>query len=598
MAKSLSGVEDIDGLLSTDSTGLTAVNGVALFPVLSWQDTNTLGTPVSLTYSFLNSPTNGETSNFQPMNASLMTATRTGLSHFADVANITFTEVGRGGDLQFGTANLGGGTIGIAYSGWSSNGIYNNFVYGNIYLTNARFGFSSAPVGSDSYETLLHEIGHGLGLDHSFISGHYPGDERAVPAGKDNNKYTIMSYIESYSNTVSPTTLMLLDILAIQYLYGANHNYNAGNTTVDLSDFVADGPAALWDGDGIDTLSLAGFAGGQTLSLAEGIYSSLGSDDNFVIAYGANIENATGSNAADNITGNNLDNIITGGGGNDVLEGGTGNDTAILAGNYADYTISSVAGGFRFGDSVSNRDGTDILTGFESFQFADQTVAAGDIGSTPLNGNNTFTDTTGNDVLDGGAGNDTLYASAGNDTLLGGDGDDVLFDAFGNNTLNTGSGTNIAVTFAGNSQFVGGSGNDTLLGGTGNDTLSGGDGNDVIVGDIGSSFLFGNDRIEAGGGTDLIQGGDGADTFVFKVNDGVNTITTIDRNGTPSANGADFQSGIDTIELDGFGLLNGSYAMNEISDVDGNAQFTSNGTTIIFDGLTKSDLDAGDFILV
>ncbi|NET71482.1 MAG: hypothetical protein F6K62_11285 [Sphaerospermopsis sp. SIO1G2] len=74
---------------------------------------------------------------------------------------------------------------------------------------------------------LLHEIGHAQGLKH-------PGDyspwdrEPFLPANEDNTNATFMSYYQA--NFVQyPTTPMVYDVSAIQFLYGVNSSTNAGD---------------------------------------------------------------------------------------------------------------------------------------------------------------------------------------------------------------------------------------------------------------------------------------------------------------------------------------------------------------------------------
>ena len=60
-----------------------------------------------------------------------------------------------------------------------------------------------------------------------------------MPAAVDSLEYTVMSY-RSYTGATSvgltnatwsfPQTLMMYDIAALQYMYGANYNTNSGDT--------------------------------------------------------------------------------------------------------------------------------------------------------------------------------------------------------------------------------------------------------------------------------------------------------------------------------------------------------------------------------
>jgi hypothetical protein len=73
-------------------------------------------------------------------------------------------------------------------------------------------GLQSLTPGSMGYETLLHELGHALGLTH-------PHESLTLPASKDNTSQTLMSYNESggpYS------TFRSIDLAALEWLYGGD----------------------------------------------------------------------------------------------------------------------------------------------------------------------------------------------------------------------------------------------------------------------------------------------------------------------------------------------------------------------------------------
>lgn len=378
--------------------------------------------------------------------------------------------------------------------------------------------------GSYDYMTFMHEIGHALGLKHPF-SG-LPGNDAVLPPELDDVRYTLMSYNNAYSTAsgyVEPSTPMLLDILVIQGLYGANTKWHAGNDTYSFKpDQVVF--QTLWDAGGIDTLNASNQRTGVVLNLNEGEFSSIGAqffdvargtwiNNGLAIAFGAKIENATGSAFADTLVGNALNNVLDGRGGQDIMGGGLGNDTYIvddegdvvieestLPGEI-DTVIASVS--YSLGDNL------EVLT----------LTGRGNLNGTGNGLNNRITGNAGNNVLDGGAGADTLIGGLGNDTYIVDDLGDKLVEAanagvdtvraslswvLGANLENlelTGaddlSGTGNAL----GNVLTGNAGNNILDGGLGADRMSGGQGDDIYYVDNLRDIV-----VEAAGeGRDLVR---------------------------------------------------------------------------------------------
>lgn len=209
----------------------------------------------------------------------------------------------------------------------------------------------------------------------------------------------------------------------------------------------------------------------------------------------------------------------------------------------------------------------------------------------------------GNDTIIAGGGADQVDSGTGDDEVDLGEGNDFVIDAIGDTSITGGAGSDVGLTFSGSAEFIESEDDDEgdfYCGGFGADSFMGGAGDDVLIGDFTQGYGSG-DRLEGGSGDDLMEGGAGADTFVFSTNDDNDTIAKIDVDWNDplasTAAGADFVSGTDKIELNGFGYSSSAAAFANVTDVDGVATFADQGTTITFTGLTTADLSADDFII-
>ena len=399
----LSGTGTIDPLLNEgyQKWSVTSESGVVLAYSFPWSNG---------VYAFWQSDYSREmeqkAAQHFGLDAAQMSATKQALQVWANVAAIIFTEVpdseNNVGDFRFAFSSsvpqAVWGYCGYPDSYWASSA--------DVWI-NPSVAQGDWSIGSYNQLSLIHEIGHGLGLKHP---GHYdvlgssaPGPY--LPANLDFRDNTVMSYNSrnqwflnpdqlTYSG-VHPSTPMVYDIAAIQYLYGANNSYHTGDDTYrfePLTPFYF----TIWDAGGNDTLDFSNFTTKCDIDLTQGHYSSIrytssgtvadlyDGTHNLGIAFGAIIENATGGSDSDIITGNNVSNTLTGGTGNDTLIGGAGNDTldggdgadkALFSGNFADYVMSYDGNHFTITDTTAGRDGSDVVGGIELFQFADGTKA-------------------------------------------------------------------------------------------------------------------------------------------------------------------------------------------------------------------------------
>lgn len=249
--------------------------------------------------------------------------------------------------------------------------------------------------GSDAFFAVLHELGHALGLKHPFEG------TKVLNAALDSQAYTIMSYsaqpgVAFTGFSYSPTTPMVLDVAAIQYVYGANAGYHAGNDSYVYSDASAYNET-IWDGGGSDTLQYdgvrdasidlrAGIDYGSRIGLPVYVQSTSNANlyavNNVWIANGAVIESALGGSGNDRLTGNDANNSLGGGGGSDtlvggtgddILDGGAGSDSAVYSGKRAAYTVSVSADNDLVRDTAGS-EGSDTLSNVERLSFGDGTL--------------------------------------------------------------------------------------------------------------------------------------------------------------------------------------------------------------------------------
>ena len=196
---------------------------------------------------------------------------------------------------------------------------------------------------------------------------------------------------------------------------------------------------------------------------------------------------------------------------------------------------------------------------------ANDSTLSGGKGKDTLNGG------AGKDSLVGGADNDKLLGNAGNDTLSGGDGNDTLTGGNGNDTLYGGAGNDSIVGDAGKDKLYGNDGNDSLYGGSGNDSLAGGNGDDYLSSGSGNDKLYGNagaDSLWGGTGNDTLYGGDGVDTFIYRPNEGKDTIM-------------DYESG-ELLQITNSTFTNAVFSSNQLTlTIDG-------GGSVVFKNVTSS----------
>lgn len=301
----------------------------------------------------------GEWSNWSIFSATEIAGAQKALKAWDSVSGVSFKRIADNattvGEIRFAkTTNTMPGSDAHAYM--PADVPRSGDVWMNTDKWNLNGSSANSP-GTYDYYTLLHEIGHALGLKHSFETSIY--NNRTVPSTNDHWFFTVMSYTASpWSSNARPdfypTTPMYFDLLAIQHLYGRDTTTNAGNNTYTFRD-TQKYWQTIHDAGGKDTIVVSG-SKGSTLNLSPGTWNSVGagitftdgmwSRDTVMIGPGVVIENASGGSGNDIITGNSTHNTLKGNAGNDILKGGSGND--LLFGGTGSDILTGGSGWDRF----------------------------------------------------------------------------------------------------------------------------------------------------------------------------------------------------------------------------------------------------------
>ncbi len=373
-----------------------------------------------------------------------------------------------------------------------------------------------------------------------------------------------------------------------QVTFGAGSTGPAGSRNLVFSGGAGDDAITAFDAA---ALVARGGGGADTLTGAAGDDDLRGDAGDDIVRGGAgddNINGGAGDDLLEGGTGDDLLNtgtfnagpngdVVRGGAGADRLElfsrvaeasGGAGDDTFYLASGLAvdrGRFVGTIDGGAGvnvleagFGNIAAaellNVDRTELTGAFSNRKLllrADQAADLGALSFANANYGYSF------EFESAGAASfgDTVLAERNHIEILAHEGGNQV--TFGAGSTGPAGSRNLI--------FSGGAGDDAITafdaaalvarGGGGADTLTGAAGDDDLRGDAGDDVLSGNE------GDDTLRGGAGADLFLYGRGDNRDRI-------------ADYQSGVDTLRLDGsLGLANVGAALARATEFDGDVLF-------------------------
>lgn len=386
--KNLWSASGLSGTLAVNSSASNAeaADRYQLLPGVYALDDNTSSSdPLSLTYGFhadASTVPNADNKFFQAMTDVQKAVVRDAFTYLGGLINVSFTEAetlnADSTNIQFGTNEQGKVSAGYAYmprEGVATTQVmlandvsYNSFSFLTDDDGDASNGFqlkaseSGTLRASAGWMTLVHEIGHALGLKHpgNYNAGGGGASPPYLPKLLDSNQWTLMSYSRApsasaldggASSSMNPQTAMIYDIAALQFMYGkASDSADDVLSDYQKTTFTQDwrGMQTLWSGSSM-TLDASARSNRMILDTRGGSFSSIDRFNDVGLALGAKYGSVLAGSGNDLIYAANYSLSVN---------GGDGDDMVILDGKASDWKFNDGSGA----DDLPTGDLNDTIT--------------------------------------------------------------------------------------------------------------------------------------------------------------------------------------------------------------------------------------------
>ncbi len=398
-----------------------------------WNGIEVTQAPVIVTFSFPTSApaydssvdgfTDATVNSFSGFTAAEQQEALQALGEWSAASGLVFVEVAPGqGDINFQNVDLSTTSYSEAGGiGFYPFGDWNNLSYpyftsdltasGDVFMNSQ---YISSVDGSVNYGTLLHEIGHAIGLKHpTEVVTDYAANPVVVHdqvLSSDDPDLTIMATVED-PNTGADSHLQTLDMQAAAYLYGPAGTGGVYTVSASGADAVS---SWVWD------------ATTQTMT-----QTALQTNE---AVRGTSVDDVINGLAGDQLFALDGNDTLNGAGGGDKLYGGPGSDMLIGAGDDTFYVNSITTTVVENADNPNNSVYSTVSFTLPANIHLLQVNGQGLTAQGNNQGDTIYGDGTYSTNLIGGAGNDYIVGYAGNDTLSGGSGgDDTMWGGGGDN---------------------------------------------------------------------------------------------------------------------------------------------------------------------